>query len=469
MSIDSKFLTAVIPSAEILYNPLPTTVTFTVDSRTVTQGQIFVALQGVQQDGHDFLAGAIEKGCAGLLMAHEKKNKLASLDAAKLKNLCIILVPDPLQALISLATVWRQQFSTPVVAITGSIGKTSTKNILGAILKHNGNNYLVSHGNQNTVIGVALNLLRLNPSHDGALFEVGINQRGEMARIITMLRPTSALITYIGHSHMEGLGTLSDIAVEKREIFKFFQENNIGFVNGDLPILAQVAYPHPVIKFGLKTTNQIQARKVVYDSFSATGVLKIYKDKYPIKLPNNHAGALLNTLGAVAVAHHLGVPNEVIVDAIQKPIIVEGRFERRQLKSFKGLIINDCYNASPESMKAALLAFQKVETGAQKIAILGDMLELGSDSAFWHRQLGRFLRKVPTVKQVILVGSMTKWTKKTVPVGVSVVLVPSWQEALVKVQEFLAQESIILVKGSRGVGLYNLVNNLAEPVTQASV
>lgn len=469
MSINKKFLTSVLPGATLLYEELPENVSFVVNSQSVVKGDMFVALPGARKDGHEFLADAVARGCAGLVIAQEKKDSLATIDQEKLKNLCVIVVPDTMHALVSLAAAWRQQFSFPIVAITGSVGKTSTKNILGSILKHCGSNYFVSHGNQNTVIGVALNMLRLNDNHHGAIFEVGINQRGEMANIVSMLRPTSSLITYIGHSHMEGLGSLSDIAAEKRDIFKYLQENNIGFINGDLPILANVAYSHPVIKFGLKTTNQVQARKVVFESFHTKFTLKIYKEKYSVSLPNNHAGALLNSLAAVAVAHHLGVPNEAIVEAIQKPVVVPGRFEKRQFKSFPGLLINDCYNASPESMKAALVAFQKLETKAQKIAVLGDMLELGPDSAFWHRQLGRFLRKVPTVNKIILVGSMVKWTHKTIPAGIEVELVAAWEDALALIKKSLAQESIVLVKGSNGVGLYNLVNHLTESPSQTTL
>ena len=145
------------------------------------------------------------------------------------------------------------------------------------------------------------------------------------------------------------------------------------------------------------------------------------------------------------------------------PVVIAGRFEQRKLSHVQGFMINDCYNANPESMKAALLAFQRIETKAKKIAVLGDMLELGVNSPFWHRQIGRFLRKVPSLKQVILVGNLVQWTKKTIPAGVPVTIVDSWQEAVKHLREQLAhEESAILVKGSRAMGLNNLVDTFTN-------
>ena len=225
-------------------------------------------------------------------------------------------------------------------------------------------------------------------------------------------------------------------------------------------MLANVAYSHPVIKFGLKTTNQIQARKVTVGRDGISFLLKIYNDKYKVTLKSCHNGMITNVLAATSLAHTLGVPNDVIVEAIQMPIQVNSRFEHRKLKFYPGTLINDCYNANPESMKAALAAFQQDNSSARKIAVLGDMLELGENSAFWHRQLGRFLRKVPSLDYVILVGDMVKWTYMTLPVGLNVDLAPDWQAAHQMLEEKLSEKSVVLVKGSLGIGLRNLVDKL---------
>ena len=165
-------------------------------------------------------------------------------------------------------------------------------------------------------------------------------------------------------------------------------------------------------------------------------------------------------LTATAIAHWLGVSDEIIIKAIQEPCVVEGRFEERLVNGGRGTLINDCYNANPESMKAALLAFQQIETKSPKIAILGDMLGLGVNSPFWHRQVVRFLRKVPSLNKVILVGNLIAWVKKTAPVGLRVEVVGSWQEAAQKIEDELDAKPAILVKGSRAIGLENLVSML---------
>lgn len=458
MRFDKSFIVKTLPDMSIAFGRFPEHATFSIDSRDIKSGDIFVALKGADCDGHDFVAQAFSKGAAGAIIAESKKNILQSIKDLETK--LVLLVSDPLEALVQLAAHWRLQFKYPVIAITGSVGKTSTKELLSQIMSSAGRNYLVSHGNQNTKIGLALNMLRMRAEHELAIFEIGISRRGEMSELAHLLRPTTAAITNIGHQHMDGLGSLNDIALEKRDVFKYFIEDSIGIINGDQPILAHVSYQHPVIKFGSKTTNQIQARKMRVSGSHINFVLKIYKKKYSIELDHSHVGAVFNVLTATAAAHWLGVSDEIIIAAIQKPCIVEGRFEERLVNGDRGTLINDCYNANPESMKAALLAFQQIETTSPKIAILGDMLGLGVNSPFWHRQVGRFLRKVPSLTKVILVGNLVSWVKKTAPIGLRVEVVGSWQEAQQKIELDLEAKPAILVKGSLAIGLGNLVSVL---------
>lgn len=462
MRFDEHFVRGALSDIFAVSGVFPQDPHFSVDTRTINKGDIFFALAGTQRDGHDFLVQAVQKGASGLCIETKKKHLLENFDKKLLEKLLVLIVPDTYYALVRFATVWRAQFDYPVVAITGSVGKTSTKELLAQVLELHGITYMASYGNQNTRIGIALNMLRMRSNHKVAIFEVGINKRGEMAKLANMLRPTTALITNIGHCHMEGLGSIGDIALEKRDIFKYFNAESIGIINGDQLLLSQVGYVHPVLKFGSKTTNQIQARKINISSTKTSFILKIYKDKYLVEVANIHAGVIFNALAVTAMAHLLKVPNETIIKAIGQPATVKGRFELCPLKAFKGSVINDCYNANPESMKAALLAFQKIDTSAKKIVVLGDMLELGLNSPFWHRQLGRFLRKIPSLKHAILVGDLVKWTKKTVPVGLSVSMAPSWKEAIVLLQEVMDQDSLVLVKGSQGIGLTNLVHEITR-------
>jgi UDP-N-acetylmuramoyl-tripeptide--D-alanyl-D-alanine ligase len=462
MRFDQHFFRSVVP--EVLFSgaQMPDFCEMSIDSRHLTKGQLFVALKGNHVDGHDFIDDALKRGAGGLVISAEKKQVLDHLSPALLQRIFVAVVPDPQEALLKLAAAWRAQFSYPVVGITGSIGKTSTKEMLAHILQLQGKRFIVSLGNQNTALGISLNILRMRQEHEIAIFEMGVSKRGEMGRMAELVQPTIAIITAIGHSHMEGLGSLSDIAHEKREIFKYFKEDNIGIINGDQPILSTVSYNHPIVRFGCKTINQVQARKIQSNNAQTHFILKLYKERHRIVLDTNHAGRVINALACAAAAYLLEIPQENIVKGIQAPLKIDGRFEQRQLKQAKGILINDCYNASPESMKAALLAFEKVESKGQKIAVLGDMLELGVNSPFWHRQLGRFLRKVPSLNHLILVGDFVKWTTATVPLGISFEHVPTWKEAAEVLKKRLEREAVILVKGSRSMQLSSLVNELAE-------
>lgn len=462
MQFNGQFITSVIKEARVSGSNWERITNVSIDSRVVRPGDLFVAIQGARQDGHDFLKQACDRGAVAVMIAAAQEQALKALSAQEREHLITIIVPDPSFTLIELARAWRAQFDYPVVAVTGSVGKTSTKQFLGAMLTAAGKRCLVSEGNFNTRIGASLTLLRMSADYDVAVVEVGINKRGEMAELAKLVRPTNAIITNIGHSHMEGLGSLAEIAAEKRSIFSCFTERNIGAIYGDQASLSGVSYPHPVVKFGTKTTNQVQARKILLEGDHARFDLKIYGAKYRVAVPHPHLGTIMNILAASSMAHLLGASDEQILSVIGKPPVVAGRFEFKKVKAGRGALINDCYNANPESMKAALLAFQKITTQGAKIAVLGDMLELGHNSPFWHRQLGRFLRKVPSLGHLILVGTTVEWTKKTLPLGVSCEVAQNWQEAIIKLEERLDTQSLVLVKGSNGIQLGKLVDHFCD-------
>lgn len=460
---NEQFITYAIPDAQVC-GALPEDPSFVVDSRIAGLRDIFVALPGEKYDGHDFVADALQRGAAGALIAHGKRaDCLRRIDNALAAKKVFIIVPNPLEALVTFASLWREQFAYPVVGVTGSIGKTSAKETISAVLNSANKSHLVSHGNQNTCIGIALNLLRMRSYHEVAVVEMGVSKRGEMAVLARMVKPTIGVITGVGHSHMEGLGSLYDIACEKRDIFKYFRESYVGIIDGDQSLLSRVAYAHPVVKYGRKTSNQIQARKIRIVGSATTCVIKLYNDKYEVLLPGVHSSVIKRSLIAASVGHVLQIAHESILDAIQKPLSVIDRFEEKTLTIGKGLVISDCYNASPESMKAALCAFHAIKTDAYKIAILGDMLELGVNSPFWHRQIGRFLQKITSLKRVVLVGEMVQWMRKTLPVTIEVIHVPTWQKALEKLPDVVGDhEVMMLVKGSHAVGLSNLVDQCTK-------
>ncbi|MBP6869919.1 UDP-N-acetylmuramoyl-tripeptide--D-alanyl-D-alanine ligase [Candidatus Babeliales bacterium] len=459
MQLDKEFVKNALSNAQMINGDFAPNSSFSVDTRTLQPGDVFVALQGLQCDGHQFIGDALAKKASGLLVAQHKRAEIEALYGSALQSVKILYVEDTLAALVNLAKEWRSKFTYPVVGITGSVGKTSTKEMVANILRTSGEAFYVSYGNQNTIIGVALNILKMRPGYKAAIFEVGISDRGAMGKIADMLRPTYALITGIGHAHMQGLGALADVAAEKRAIFSCFSDANIGIINGDQDILASISYAYPVLKFGFKTSNQIQARKISIKNNVITFVAKIYKKKYSIILQGSHEGAVMNALAALSIAHMIEIPTEVAIAGVQKPLAVQGRFEFCQTAEH-GVFVNDSYNANPESMKAGLLAFNAYESEYNKVLVIGDMLELGIDGAFWHRQIGRFLRKISGVKHLVLVGHMVAWTKKTAPVGYPIEHFETWQQALPAIKKITNSKTITFVKASRGVGLQNIIDAL---------
>jgi UDP-N-acetylmuramoyl-tripeptide--D-alanyl-D-alanine ligase len=329
-------------------------------------------------------------------------------------------------------------------------------------MHHAGKKYIASHANQNTLLGIALTMGRMKADLDYAVFEVGISKVGEMKKMAQLLQPTTGIITYIAHTHTEGLGNLATIALEKRALFSCFKETSIGIINGDMPLLNKTSYTHPVIRFGTKGTNQIQARQIKHYGDSLSCTLKTYGTKQQITLTPDHPGRLNSALACIAMGHHLGLPAEQVLAGIQAYVPEQQRFKSCQLKDYKGVVIDDSYNASPESVKAALLAFDHLPHKGKKVAVLGDMLELGVTSGFWHRQLGKFLKKTPTVSHVVFVGKETEASYKLVPAHVTVTHVKEWSDAIPAVRATLEDDTAVLVKGSRGIQLNKVVKELVQ-------
>jgi UDP-N-acetylmuramoyl-tripeptide--D-alanyl-D-alanine ligase len=207
-------------------------------------------------------------------------------------------------------------------------------------------------------------------------------------------------------------------------------------------------------------TNQIQARKIMINNNIISFILKLYDQKYAVMLKGSHEGRILNALAASSIACLLGIPHEIIVKGLQKELVVQGRFEEIQLAS-GGILINDCYNSNPESIKAGLAAFNAYETDKKKIIVLGDMLELGIDSSFWHRQAGRLLHKFFDIHHVVLIGNMVQWIQKTLPLHCKVTHFARWEDSVEFLQSMDSQDSIFYVKGSNGTGLYKLVTKFS--------
>lgn len=463
MQLDLDFISKVLGDAHIHNGPFPQDSMFRVDTRTVQSGDVFVALKGKRVDGHDFLKEALERGASGFILANRRKEELLGIYGRVLSEKHLLFVDDPLQALIDLAKHWRSLFTYPVVAITGSVGKTTTKEMVRNILKLTDRQHFVSSGNQNTLIGVSLNILKMRSHHQSAVFEVGISERGVMKELVKLLRPTYALITKVGHSHMQGLGDLASVSKQKRDVFSCFTERDIGVINGDQEELTKISYLHPVIRFGYKTTNQIQARKVIVSHNMITFTAKIYDEKYSVVLSGCHEGRVITALAAISVGYLLKIPNELLVKGVEQPVMINGRFQVLPHSSLNSTLINDSYNSNPDSAKASLLAFQSYETEKQKIAVLGDMLGLGIETDFWHRQLGRFLAKITNLEHVVLIGEHVKQMQKTLPLGLKSSLFATSDDAYECLKNMLLEKNkVFLFKGSNAIKVSDLVDRLLD-------
>ena len=476
MRLSLSFLMAALPQSELLVKDSTGFVAVTdamnwlckdkelsvaFDSRTCEAGSLFIALKGCNVDGHSFISDVLGAGAAALLVSDKKM--LDQIPSPVWQQQLIIVVEDTMKAMIALAVAWRALLTMPIVGITGSVGKTTTKEMMRSILRAAAIESTVSPNNQNTIIGLCSTILAIKTTDKVAVCEVGISLQGEMQERISILKPTIGVITTIGTMHSIGLGGINGIAAEKLKIFSFFESHNVGIIHGDKRMLTDAYYNHPIAKFGLKTKNQVQARKISIDTTS-DGQLKLhftlkwYGKQAKITLVGGHKGYILNALAASTVAYFLQIPFDDVVQGLEDYKGFDGRFQLRKLSVCEGKLISDCYNAGPESMRAAIEAFGKMPVASKKIAVIGDMLELGDKDIFWNRQVGRMIAKAATIDEVILVGPLAAHAQATLPFRTKVALAPTWQEAVPLLKNALIDNAFVLVKGSRSVALKNLVD-----------
>jgi UDP-N-acetylmuramoyl-tripeptide--D-alanyl-D-alanine ligase len=461
MQLTQSFISQAIPSS-CVQGTIPQHSNFCVDSRLLQPGDIFVAIKGERQNGHDFIEQVLHAGAGGIIADQMHQQTIMQKFAEPLKNKFVIFVPDPAQALIDLAHAWRAQFSFPVVAVTGTVGKTTTKEMIRNVLLSAGWQGVVSAGNQNTLIGASMNILKMRASDQVAVFELGISAQGAMRKLVELVRPTLSVITYVGHGHMQGLGSVSQVAQEKREVFALFNEKNIGIINGDLPELAKISYHHPVIFFGKKLKNQIQARNIRVHNNSIGFTAKIFEKKYSVFLSTCNQARVYNALGALAVGKVLGIADEVLIEGIQRPVSIPGRFDMVSL-GYGCLMINDAYNANPESMKASLTAFDQYQTPLKKKLVLGDMRELGVDSKRWHRRLGGIISKMSGIHAVILIGEQMQYAREQMPPHIVVHHFAQVEAACDVLKDMLlAQNTVFLLKASLSMRFAHLVKYLQQ-------
>lgn len=373
----------------------------TQDSRKITEQGVFLATLGERVDGHRFIASVFEKGAA-LAVTQKTPEQVEAETGISSENWgSYILVEDTLQALKKLAEYYRRKLSIPVVGITGSVGKTSTKEFIAGVLSEK-YNILKTEGNYNNEIGVPLTLLGIRREHTAAVVEMGISDFGEMHRLSRMVRPDICVITNIGQCHLENLKTRDGILKAKSEIFDFMAEDARICLNGEddkLSTLTEVKgrTPH-FFGWGSNPAEEVIAENIVsHGLWGSEAVLTLKqpagcpdasaaekKIAVQIPLPGKHN--VLNSAAAACVAGLLGLSPEQIASGISKVRPVSGRNNLISLKDCT--LIDDCYNANPASMKAAIDLLSMADT--RKVAILGDMFELGENTKALHEEVGAY-------------------------------------------------------------------------------
>lgn len=364
------------------------------DSRNLSPGNLFVPLAGETFDGHDFIGDALNAGVSGVLVQRGKEDKTgtSSRGAAQgaARGAAVISVADTLRALGDLAHYWRQLFPVPVIAVTGSSGKTTTKEMIGRILSA-GRRVLKSEGNFNNLVGLPLTIFRMNGSHEAAVLEMGTNRRGEIGRLTEIARPDVGVITNIGPAHLEGFGSLETVREEKGDLFRMMGNLGIAVINCDdehLDVLAR-RWDGERITFGFDRRAFVRAERVIPGREGRTSfVLRIGELSRDVSLMTAGEHNVRNALAAAAAAWATGADMEAVAGGLETFEPVAGRMIIHRLKN-GAFLIDDSYNANPASVKEALKTLRHLKGTRRGIAVLGDMLELGERTAELHEETGR--------------------------------------------------------------------------------
>lgn len=402
------------------------------DTRSLQAGQLFVALHGPNFDGHNYLVEAKAKGAAACMVEKPVANCPA------------LIVGDTRIALGKLAKAWRRNFAMPLVAVTGSNGKTTVKEMLASIFAQQGN-VLATRGNLNNDIGVPLTLLSLDSSHSSAVIEMGANHAGEIAYLTALTKPNVAVITNAASAHLEGFGTLEGVASAKGEIFQGLKDDGTAIINADdefASLWRELAKDKKVLSFGLQNPADITARWQAGDRGSQIHVTTPQgKVKLHLALLGEHN--VMNALAAIAAAQAAGFSLKTIKAGLEAMQSVAGRLQLK-VGIHGSRIIDDTYNANPASLAAAIEVLAGFK--GKHILVLGDMGELGDEAKALHAEAGRFAR-AHGVDALYTVGPMAAAAADAFGEGAQ--QCDSHEAASKALQQELAEDVTVLVKGSR--------------------
>lgn len=414
-----------------------------IDSRTIKPGDLFIAIKGENFDGHHFVQEAEQKGALAVLVSEKVDVKIPQ-----------IIVSDTIKAFGELARWYREQFHIPVIAVTGSCGKTTTKAMLASIFSVLGKTLSpVSSFNNN--IGVPLTLMQLDDSYKTVILELGANHSGEIAELVKIAQPDVAAVTLVAPVHLEGFGTLENIAAAKGEIFSGLGQNGVAVVNGDDPLSKlwqQQLAGKRVIRFGRQINAEVSAKDI---ELTAQGcpefTLVTTSGEIQIQLPIIGEHNINNALTASACAIACNVALKDIKKGLESMSPVSKRMIRHELSS-GAVLIDDTYNANPLAFKAALSVLQ--QTGMPSALVMGDMGELGPEAEKIHRDVGTWVHEAG-VNQFFTYGKLSAYASAAY--GTSAQHFTDLQELVSALRPILNEKKVMLVKGSRSMKMENIV------------
>jgi UDP-N-acetylmuramoyl-tripeptide--D-alanyl-D-alanine ligase len=430
------------------------------DSRQILRGQVFWALIGERHDGHRFAAEAIRLGASGAVIQEDREELVSSPSVGS-----IIAVSDTLKALGDLASWWRHQYPVQLAAITGSMGKTTTKEMAAAILSI-GRNTMSNRGNFNNLIGLPLSLLQLNEEHRFVVLEMGMNRRGEIARLAEIADPDVGLITNIARVHLEGLGDIQGVARAKAELLEKMSPSATAVLNGDDGLLMRTAssYGRKTMTYGLGKENEVQGcsvrdqgrEGVVFDLCHQGNKIHVQ-----LAIPGRHH--VMNALAASAVALSFRVSYEEIAEALSGYEGVRGRFTVADLP-MGAVLVDDTYNSNPSSLRAALENLKSLmPRGGRMIVGLGDMLELGAETERAHLEAGAMVAGLGVALFVAMGDNAEQMIEGAVRNGLHrnrTAKAGSHAEMVRILQNELKEGDLIFLKGSRRIGLDHVARAL---------
>ncbi|MFN3872008.1 MAG: UDP-N-acetylmuramoyl-tripeptide--D-alanyl-D-alanine ligase [Ignavibacterium sp.] len=446
-----------LPDTEI-FNPdkFKDITSVSIDSRKIGKNCLFIAIKGERFDGHDFINDVVKKKVSAVMINKNQTKRFADLEIP------FITVKDTTKSLGDVASVWRDKLKAKVVGITGSAGKTTTKEIISAILSVK---YKVhkTTGNNNNHIGVPLTILSANAKHQILVVEHGTNHFGEIKYTANISKPDLALITNIGDSHLEFLINRKGVLKEKSALLNVTAKlGGLVFINRDDELLAEYGKSFKrKVTFGFNNHCDYTGRIEDVDK-SGRVTIGIYhhKKKFRAKLPIAGEQNARNFLAAFAIATELKLSDKEILMGLKR---IKSVSKRLEVKKFNDtIIINDSYNANPDSMRASLNLLSKIKPSYKKIAVLGDMFELGRQSKKLHKEIGSFINELK-IDEVYTVGKLSENTHNALNGRVPIKKHFKEKSFLIKeMKKSDLKKSVILIKGSRGMKMEDIYSALEE-------